>query len=327
MSSPLAAVGARYAGTILAAVRQEYPNALRHVMVDAGDTPTPRSVHPAFYGCFDWHSAVEMHWALVRLLRSAPEAVPAGDIQALLDEHLTPEALAVETAYLTERPAFERPYGWGWTLALAAELSSWAEAAPWAAAVAPLATRIAELFVDWLPKVTYPTRDGAHMNVAFALARSLPYAAGHPPLRAAIDAAARRWFEADRDYPAGWEPGGADFLSGALTEAELMAGVLDRVVFASWFKSFLPVVPPSLLRPAVVSDPTDGQIAHLRGLNLYRAFAFTRLAAALPPDDGRRPVLLTAARAHADAALPHVSGSDYMVEHWLAAYAVLYLDA
>jgi len=327
VTSPLVAVGSGYARTILDAVRLEYPNHLRHLMVDADDRPTPREVHPAFFGCFDWHSAVEMHWALVRLLRLVPSAVPAAEIRAVLDEHLTPSALAVETAYFTDRPGFERPYGWGWTLMLAAELESWDGATDWSAALAPLAARIAQLYVDWLPGAAYPTRDGAHMNSAFGLVRALPYAADRPDLHAAICAAARRWFAEDRDYPAAWEPGGADFLSGALTEAELMAAVLPADEFASWFAAFLPVLPLSLRTPAVVSDPTDGQIAHLHGLNLYRAFAFARLEEHLPPSDERRPVLVQAARAHADAALPVVTGADYMVEHWLAAYAVLLFSA
>ncbi len=51
----LDAVGAGYARTILGAVQQEYPNQLRHAMDGPEDRPTPRQVHPAFYGCYDWH--------------------------------------------------------------------------------------------------------------------------------------------------------------------------------------------------------------------------------------------------------------------------------
>lgn len=319
----LAAVGSRYAETILAAVRQEYPNHLRHVMDGPDDRPTPRALHPAFYGCFDWHSAVEMHWALARLLRLVPAATPAAAVAAVLDEHLSPAGLAVEAAYFADRPGFERPYGQGWLLTLAAELRSWPYADRWSAAVEPLAARIAAVLVDWLPKLTYPVRDGAHQNTAFGLARAWAYDDG--PLRAAIEVAARRLYLSDRDYPAAWEPGGGDFLSAALTEAELMALVLPPPEFEAWFAGFLPVVPDSLCTPALVSDPTDGQIAHLHGLNLYRAYAFRRLAAVLAPSDPRRSIMLDAATAHADAALPHVVGGDWMTEHWLAAYAVLLL--
>jgi Protein of unknown function (DUF2891) len=46
----------------------------------------------------------------------------------------------------------------------------------------------------------------------------------------------------------------------------------------------------------------------------------------LPDGDPRIAPALAAARRHADAALPHVAGDDYMVEHWLACYAVLLLS-
>jgi hypothetical protein len=329
-------ISGRYAATIVRAVRQEYPNDLGHPMTGPHDRPTPGEIHPAFYGCFDWHSCVEMHWALVRLLRLTPDAPLSGDVRAVLDEHLTAEALATEAGYFVDHPGFERPYGWGWTLMLAHELSTWddPDAQRWAANIRPLAGTITELFVAWLPRATYPSRQGMHGNSAFGLARALPFARvraerGERTLLDAIGKAARHWFGDDADYPAGWEPNGADFLSPALTEAELMSEVLEPAAFADWFDRFLPGLadgrPASLFEPAVVSDPTDGQIAHLHGLNLYRAYAWQRLAGTLPDGDARGPLMREATRRHADASLPAVSGGHYMVEHWLACYAVLLL--
>jgi hypothetical protein len=329
-------VAAGYATTIVEAVRREYPNDLRHLMTGPDDRPTPREIHPAFYGCFDWHSCVEMHWALVRLLRLTPDALPAEAVRAVLDEHLTAEALATEAAYFADHPGFKRPYGWGWALTLAHELSTWDDpAAPrWAANIGPLADIIAALFVAWLSHATYPNREGTHVNSAFGLTRAMASARaradnGDPALLDAIDRAARRWFGADTDYPASWEPNGADFLSPALSEAELMSEVLAPADFAEWFDRFLPGLAAGrgarLCQPCVVSDPTDGQIAHLHGLNLYRAYAWQRLAAALPDGDPRAPAMRETARRHADASLPHVRGSDYVLEHWLACYAVLLL--
>jgi hypothetical protein len=336
----LADVAATYARTIIAAVRREFPNAPRHVMRHADDRPTPRSAHPAFYGCFDWHSAVEMHWALVRMLRAVPDALPAGDVRAVLAEHLSAEAIATEAAYLVEHPGWERPYGYGWALALAAELEAWSEvdadARTWAENMRPLAAAVSDALVAWLPRVTYPERGGAHANGAFALSRSLAYARrrskdGDPALSAAIGAAAVRWFGADAEYPAAWEPSGADFLSPALTEAELIGALASPPEeFALWLSRFLPGLasgrPTSLLTPAVVSDPTDGQGAHLHGLNLYRAYAFGVLASRLDPADPRVEVLLTARERHAATSLPAVVGEGWMVEHWLACYAVLLLS-
>jgi hypothetical protein len=329
-------ISERYAATIIGAVQREYPNDLRHLMTGPDDRPTPREIHPAFYGCFDWHSAVEMHWALVRLLRLTPDVPLSGDIRTVLNDHLTAEALATEAAYFGDHPGFKRPYGWGWTLMLAHELSTWddPDAQRWSANLRPLADTVTDLFVTWLPRATYPIREGVHSNSAFGFARSLPFARaraahGDGVLLDAIDHTARRWFGDDADYPAGWEPNGADFLSPALTEAELMSELLEPTTFTEWLDRFLPGLaagrPGSLFEPAVVSDPTDGQIGHLHGLNLYRAYVWQRLARVLPDGDTRTPLLREAARRHADASLPAVCGGDYLVEHWLACYAVLLL--
>jgi hypothetical protein len=163
----------------------------------------------------------------------------------------------------------------------------------------------------------------------------MPYArelmaAGDGQLAEAIRAAARRWFATDKDYPAGWEPSGSDFLSAALTEAELMTLLLPADQFSTWLTGFLPGIvsgeASSIFNPALVSDPADGQIAHLHGLNASRAWCWRRVAESLPPGDTRIEPALDAAWRHAEAALPHVVGSHYMVEHWLAAYAVLLLS-
>lgn len=314
-----------YARAIADAVRQEYPNSPRNSLNSAADLKTPSELHPAFYGCFDWHSAVEMHWALVRLLRTVPQSVPA-EVVSVIDEHLTADKLAVETAYFDGNTNWERPYGWGWLLMLAHELDLLAaegmhpDAQNWADAVRPLASRLAQLMTGWLAKASYPTRDGAHANSAFALARSLPWArANSPELSAAIESAARQWFSTDTDYPVRYEPGGADFLSGALTEAVLMSQVLPAEEFARWFAAFLPD-PSPLYTPAVVSDSADGYITHLNGLNLYRAHAFALLADHLGEPAAR------ARDAHLAAALPAVIGGDWMAEHWLAAFAILALS-
>ena len=327
MANPLDPVAAAFAATVVGAVRLEYPNDLRHRMDHPDDRPTPRQVHPAFYGCYDWHSAVEMHWALARLLRHCPDVV-GGDAHATLNEHLTPAALATEAAYFADHRGFSRPYGWGWVFTLAHELADWAAADPtvdaarWSAAMEPLTTVLSELLQRWLAVAAYPLRNGMHTNSAFGLARTWLWADRcDPALRDAIAAAAVRWFADDVDYPARWEPDGADFLSAALTETELMSMVLPAGRFREWFAGFLPTVPPSLLAPVTVSDTSDGQIAHLHGLNLHRAHGLRVLSAAL----GRREDLDRAAEAHLAASLDRVCGDDYMVEHWLAAYAVLAL--
>jgi hypothetical protein len=324
------------AAVAVEALRCEYPNDLLHPMRGPEDRPFPHELHPAFYGCYDWHSAVEMHWALLRLLRVMPEHVPAVDVRAVLDEHLAAERIEVEAAYFETHRGFKRPYGWGWALMLAHEAANYddPDGARWAASVAPLAEILTERFLEWLAKATYPERDGMHNNSAFGLSRALPYAqaaaaSGRPALLESIAAAAKRWFAGDVDCPARWEPSGSDFLSPSLTEAELMARLLAPDAFAAWLDRFLPGLadqePRAIFTPAVVSDPSDGLIAHLHGLNLSRAYCWTRIADALPADDPRVAGMRHAARRHAQASLKHVTGGEYMLEHWLGCYAILLL--
>ena len=318
-------LAARFAKIALGHVTREYPHALTHVLDGPQDVRSPRDLHPVFYGSFDWHSCVHAYWMLARLLFLYPGMPPAAAIRSLFDSQLTAEAVAAECAYL-HRPAargFERPYGWAWLLKLSAALLSFPDH-PWSATLAPLTAIFATRFEDFLPKATYPVRAGTHFNTAFALA----LAADHPPLCELLRRTAERWYGADADCPAR-EPSGDDFLSPALAEAECMRRLLLAEQFLPWFDRFLPDIadarPATLFQPATVTDRSDGKIAHLDGLNLSRAWCWRSLAAALPPDDPRRPVMLQAAKLHLDAALPHVAG-DYMGEHWLASFAVLALD-
>ena len=303
---------------------------------EPGDFPhRPRDRTPVFYGSFDWHSCVEMHWVLVRLLKVAPGAVPAAEIRAALGAQFTAGKLRREAEFIARDGRSERPYGWSWALTLIAELAAWEgdpDARRWAAAMEPLAEALTVAFLEWLPKETYPVRSGMHPNTSFGLSRALAFARlqaahGHPALEAAIEAATARWYLPDTDYPGGWEPSGHDFLSPALTEAELMAALLTPEEFAPWLEAFLPGLatgePAALSRPVTVSDSSDGQIAHLHGLNLSRAWCWRRLAETLPAGDERTGPCLDAMHRHAEASLPHVVGDDYMVGHWLAAYAVL----
>jgi hypothetical protein len=268
-----------------------------------------------------------MFWLLVRLLKAAPAVVPEKNMRNALDGRLTPEGLRAEAA----AGGGPRPYGWGWALALADELQTWddADGRRWSAAFEPLADAIEQKFLEWLPRATYPLRTGMHTNSSFGISRALPYADRRPDgaLSQALREAATRWYLADEDYPGAWEPSGEDFLSAALCEAELMSRLIPAGEFPGWLARFLPGIadgsPRALFTPAAVSDSSDGFIAHLRGLNLSRAWCWRRLAETLPPDDPRVPACVSASALHAEASLAYVSGDDYMVEHWLAAYAVL----
>lgn len=315
-----------FARVALANVAREYPRKVDHLLLAAPGELVPKRIHPAFYGSYDWHSAVHMHWLLVRLLRLFPDLPEAGAIRQLLDAHLAPEPIAIELAYF-ESPAgrtFERPYGWSWLLELHAELLR-LEASRWARAIAPLANLIARRFGAQVCAAPYPVRSGSHGNTAFASLLALDYAhrAGDRELAAAIEQAARRWYATDRDAPIAYEPSLDDFLSPALIEAVLMREVMAAAEFRPWLEAFLPALPGALATPPSVADRSDARQAHLDGLALSRAWCFTRLATAWPGEDTRHADCRTAAERHLAAALPQVVGGAYVGEHWLASFAAL----
>ena len=326
------AEASRFARLALKCVRQEYPNKLDHVMAGPPEVQSPKALHPSFYGCFDWHSAVHAHWMLTRLLGKFPELAEAKEIGAALDENLAPQSIAQEVAYFAQpnRKSFERTYGWAWLLELSAELhgQTSADAQRWAAQLQPLADAVALAFGTFLPKQTYPIRTGVHPNTAFSLRLALDYArAVHDEKLGKLkEQRARAWFENDREAPIAWEPGGEDFLSPALEEAALMARVMPAPEFRSWLYGFLPkLIKDGKLAPAVVSDRTDPKIVHLDGLNLSRADALYALAQAL---GGKPRAMLSAlGDAHAQASLPHIASGSYEGEHWLATFAVHMLDS
>ncbi|MFI5335526.1 MAG: DUF2891 domain-containing protein [Opitutales bacterium] len=312
----------------LANVQREYPHLLSHVLEDGGDALTPRELHPAFYGSYDWHSCVHQHWMLVRLARLFPHLPERAEIQAVLRHHLTADHLAAEAAYLRSpaRAAFERPYGWAWLLKLDQELRLHDPAL--GAHLAPLVGLIRDGFMAYLPALAHPVRHGVHGNTAFATGFALNWARANDdqPLKLLCTSRAAVWFGRDRDYPAHFEPGGEDFFSPALAEAGLMARILPQAEFLLWLGRFLPGLargePAGLLSPVHVSQPSDPKIGHLVGLNLNRAWVWRRLTAVLPADDPRRPLAQAAAARHYEAALPLLSTEDFHRAHWLTSFAV-----
>jgi hypothetical protein len=326
----------RFAGLALGCIGREYPNHPGHVINESSDVKSPRALHPAFYGCFDWHSAVHGHWMLLHLLRRFPNLPQAGAIRAALGANLTEANLLAETAYLAQpkRQSFERPYGWAWLLKVAEELHEWpdADGAAWLRYLQPLVAVIVDRYHGFLPRLSYPLRVGTHANTAFGLAFALDYArgTGRRELERLLVERGLAYFGRDRDYPAAWEPNGSDFFSPALIEADLMCRLLPPAAFKVWFDRFLPGIargePASLLNPVTVSDRSDPQIVHLDGLNLSRAWCMRRIAATLPAADPAQRVLSLAAARHAQEGLAHVASGDYVGEHWLASFAVYLLS-
>jgi hypothetical protein len=322
-----------FAEIALGHVRFEYPYKPGHVLAGPEDAKTPSALHPIFHGSFDWHSCVHGYWLLARILQRFPQIDAAADIRGLFDAMLVPEKVAGECATLAQplQRGFERPYGWGWLLKLAAELEE-LECGVWAANLQPMTQVFVQRFTDFLPIATYPVRVGTHYNTAFALRLAADYAESveDEAMTQLLKETARRWYGKDEACPAWGEPSGDDFLSSALIEAECMRRLMPPAEFLSWFDRFLPDIathkPATLFSPASVSDRSDGKIAHLDGLNFSRAWCWRSLSKALPENDARRAIMEETADRHLGSALPHVAG-DYMGEHWLASFAVLALEA
>ena len=314
----------------LKCLQQEYPNKTSHTSLgDSDHLMTPKQQHPAFYGCFDWHSDVHGHWMLVRLLKQFPALPEAARIRAAIAQNITPAHIAGEIKYFSGRlsRSYERTYGWAWLLKLQQELLDWndAQGKEWRNTLQPLCDTVIKLWAEFLPKQTYANRTGVHPNTAFGLVFALDYAraSSNERFEQQVLNAAGQLYLNDKQAPTVWEPDGTDFLSPSLEEADLMRRVLPASQFLSWFDQWIsPEALQHLTSLPVVSDRNDFQIVHLDGLCFSRTWCMKGIAAALPADDPRRQVLLRSAVRHLNASLPNIASGSYGGEHWLASFAV-----
>jgi hypothetical protein len=326
-------LGDRFARVALAGLATEYPYHLTHLLAADADARPPRALHPAFWGSYDWHSSVHMQWTLARCLRLAHDIACASRIAAHFDARLVPVHVDAELAYLrgAGRASFERPYGWGWLLKLQSEFELLARerdaARRWRDALAPLADDIVVRLLAFLPRLDYPVRAGTHGNTAFALLHALDYArtTQHRALARSIAERTSTWFGRDCRYPADYEPGGDDFLSGGLVEAVLVKRTADAGRFADWWDAFVPAGDAlgRWLVPVRVSDARDPKIVHLHGLNLSRAWCWRALRPALP--SALHESVDRTIESHFAASAPAAVGGDFVGTHWLASFALLAL--
>ncbi len=320
-----------WADTVLRVLTTSWPYASAHMSRDEDDCDvTPWELHPSFYGSLDWHSSCHMQWSAIRLLDSdaAISDDTAAGLLGQLDLRLTLAAVAVEADYLDAHPGFERPYGWGWAVKLAAATVTTGQdcAGPWVEAMRPLSDSLARLTLGWLPRQVLPVRHGVHQNSAFGLTllRDGFEVLGRRDVVDAIDDRARDWFLDDRDYPSRWEPSGTDFLSPALSEADLMRRVLEPGEFGDWLGAFLPRLGcwgDRLLEVPRVGDVHDGQMVHQFGLALSRAAQLRALGPFLRSDRVARVEAATSEMVGAVSA--HITSGDFMSTHWLVTFALL----
>nr|WP_154223912.1 DUF2891 domain-containing protein [Marinicella rhabdoformis] len=324
----------QFADLALACLDKEYPNSIKHVLQSDTDAQTPGQMHPAFFGCFDWHSSVHGHWLLVKALKTFPDHPAFQKIKPRLAAHFTQEHMQKELAYFQQegRKSYERPYGMAWYLQLVAELHQWddPEVQQWRQNLQPLEQEIKNKLKQWIPKLTHPIRNGTHSQTAFAFGMMLDYAGQvndlnfHTFLKEHIN----RFYLNDKKCPIAYEPSGHDFLSACLAEADLMRRVLlEPKTYQKWLKKFLPQIKhgSDWLAVAVSTDPSDGHLSHMDGLNISRAWMLEGMASKLPLKDKRRAILLRQANNHRQAGLAAVTGEHYAGGHWLGSFAMYYL--
>lgn len=310
----------------LKCIHQEYPNKLGQVLTSDNDLKPPRELHPCFYGCFDWHSAVHGHWSLIKLLKQFPDLKEADTLKSLLKNQFSKEKMTREAAYFGTKQSktYERTYGWAWLLKLAAELHTWDTplAHKLEQNLQPLTNVIVRSYKEYLPKLRYPIRVGTHTNTAFGLSFAIDYAkAVHDTaFEKVIIRRARDFYLSDKAYPMQWEPSGYDFLSPGLEEVDIMRKALPEAEFKTWLKAFLPELMRKDFSLSVgeVSDRTDGHMVHLDGLNFSRAWCLYGLARQYPEFDYLIPV----ANEHIHHSLPNLMGDSYEGGHWLASFAI-----
>lgn len=310
-------------------IEMEYPNKLNQVIGGKADLKNPKELHPAFYGCFDWHSAVHGHWSLVRLLKQYPDLKESDRIISGLKTHLSAENIEGEIQYFKDElnQGFERMYGWAWLLKLADELYGWKHpvANELYTNLKPLSDLIEKKIKEFLPKLAYPIRVGTHTNTAFALSMIHDYAknTGNEELRTLVERRSKDYYLNDCACPMNWEPSGYDFLSPCLEEANLMRRVLAKKEFKEWLEKFLPELTENnfVLSPGIVTDRTDGHLVHLDGLNFSRVWCLYGIVETLP-EYGH---LTAVANQHVRYSLPSITDGNYEGGHWLASFALLAL--
>lgn len=306
-------------------IDQEYPNKLNQVLGNDSYLAPPRELHPAFYGCFDWHSSVHGHWTLVTILTEFPNFKYRDEIIKKLQKNITKANIAKEIAYFDDEhnKTYERTYGWAWLLKLDEALREWdaPEAKALQENLSPLGTLIAGKFDEFLGKLVYPIRIGEHSNIAFAMSFAYDWAQKYDTtLATKIETKAKEYYINDCDCPLSWEPGGFDFLSPCLQEASIMQKVLSKSEFKKWLKNFLPKFqkkPDNFLKVAVVTDRSDGKLAHLDGLNFSRSWCLFEMGKAL-----NNPKLIELGNAHFNYSFDKMDSGEYAGAHWLASFAV-----
>ncbi|MAW08989.1 MAG: hypothetical protein CBD60_01675 [Flavobacteriaceae bacterium TMED200] len=312
-------------------VDQKYPYKIGYRFVDENWLKPHYQISPSFYGCWDWHSAVHGHWAMVKILKDFPKISNRDIILSKLNKNLSEENLSKEFNFFKQdfNKGFERTYGWAWLMKLYSELLSWDydKAQIWANNMKPLVDLLSERTILFLDKLSRPLRPGTHANTAFSFSLMIEYAkiANDDLLFNKIKEYSIKNFLGDTNCPVSYEPSGTDFLSPCLAEAGLMSLLLDNKEFNKWIYKFLPSFDESnfgnIINTPEVLDYTDPGIGHLIGLMFHRAWTLKDVSAKLNNTQDKK-LFQKIARKHSEEGYKIMFKSGYGGEHWLATFAI-----
>ncbi len=310
----------------IACLQTEYPNKLGQTLGGKEDMGEPSELHPAFFGCFDWHSSVHGHWSLVKLLKSFTDLQKSDQARAILLQNISTKNIAQEVMYFNGKhnKSYERTYGWAWLLKLAEEIHTWDDpmARELEQNLQPLTDIIVQKYIEFLPKLKYPIRVGEHTNTAFGLSFAWDYAQtlNNTQLKELIASKSIEFYANDKECPLNWEPSGYDFLSPCFEEIDLMRRVLSKDKFELWVSDFMPQLKDEnfTIEVGEVADRTDGKLVHLDGLNFSRAWVLYGLAAQYKEYEH----LFSIGNKHLTHSLPNLVGDSYEGGHWLGSFAI-----
>ena len=317
-------------------VDKKFPYSIGYRFVNEDWIKPHYEVTPSFYGCWDWHSAVHGHWAMVKVLKKFPEISLADSLRSKLRKNLSKERLEKEFKFFEEKftKSFERTYGWAWLLKLYSELYTWddEEGRIWLQNLEPLAKKLSIKTIEFLKVLSSPLRPGTHANTAFSFSLMIDYAqtVNDDALFQSIKDFSDKYFISDVDCPTDYEPSGTDFLSPCMAEASLMSKLMNKKVYQRWLNNFLPPLKSEefspLRSPPIVLDKEDPGIGHLIGLMFHRAWTMNQISYSLPKNDRRKSTLRKIALDHGKTGYSLMFDSGYSGSHWLATFALYMYD-
>jgi Protein of unknown function (DUF2891) len=332
--------GASYfANLSLACANRVYPHFYNeHRIKSKDELKTPEQFWPSFYGCYDWHSGVHNHWALVKLLKNYPNLPEAKQIREKLEKSFDAKNIIQEVKYFESHDLdFEFPYGTSWLLKIADELIKWntPEAKKWLANIQPLVNHIVSKYQQVWPNMEEPTFNGNHYSSAFGLSFAIDYArsAKRDTLEKILIKKAKSFYAMVEKFPLDKEPYGYDFMSAGLLITETMRRVYTQAEFDKWIVQFSPKLFTKEGVAEVLKiekkEKHDEYESHWDGFHLNRIWCLNGLINSCSGKVATEEVKKMWAKAQEEMwnySQISIGKGNYDIDHWLSSFSVYALE-